>query len=413
MTPISATAHRTMVANFDSVEQQLLFEQVGFREAWLRLCAQLRTADLLSDELIVTDAQLLDGIFFLLLGPDGFAEMLGRSRSELLPVVIVTRSPDLSSALTRMTSAPGFIWSSDAALTQLEARGAVAVAPGRLDAARADWLRAERQNRVRVSTYEGLPFPIEAVFEEAAGPPDGLPDGLAEQLRGTTNRSTARQLVRGSALVDGSGEPALTWWENIYAEALARQHGATWLAFGPGNERGVSAPPLHRTGGAARIGAAWLRVREARPLRRRKSWHRSRSNARALPLDGSMISTMAAITPPVYALVAHRAQLCSAEWARNQDPQSLRSVALVVRQTTEVAGTWKGYMLTTIGRGSALGAAFLLVIATVFHPGMNDWVAVPVITALLSQVPWADMSAIVISRPGKLQGVIHVRGEQL
>jgi len=72
-----AFIRRVMVADFDSVRQKDLWQREGEAEANRRLTGMLRLACLLEGRLILTDSQLLDGIYFVTHGPDDVAGVLG------------------------------------------------------------------------------------------------------------------------------------------------------------------------------------------------------------------------------------------------------------------------------------------------------------------------------------------------
>lgn len=84
-----STSHsRIMVTNFDAVAQADMWLRRGSDEATELLLGILRTSVLLGGQLVVDRNQLLDGVFFLSLGPDGVAEALGLSRDAVLPLVV-------------------------------------------------------------------------------------------------------------------------------------------------------------------------------------------------------------------------------------------------------------------------------------------------------------------------------------
>ncbi len=89
MTPSS----RIMVTNFDSVNQAGMWLAQGAEQATDTLLAMLRTALLFGAQLVVDRNQVLDGVFFLSLGPDRIATQLGLERGAPLPI-IMTVSPN-------------------------------------------------------------------------------------------------------------------------------------------------------------------------------------------------------------------------------------------------------------------------------------------------------------------------------
>ena len=75
----------------------------------------LRTADLVSDTILVTDAQLLDGAFFASLGPTRVHSLLGRVDTDAPALTVLGRGPSLEESLRSMAVGPAeptaFTWS--------------------------------------------------------------------------------------------------------------------------------------------------------------------------------------------------------------------------------------------------------------------------------------------------------------
>lgn len=408
-----ALADRTLIADLDSYQQRLLFDRVGTREAWYRLRAQLRVADLLSDQLVVTDSQLFDGIFLLLLGPDGMAELLGLARDEPLPLVVVAREADLGAALGSMVANPGFIWSSAVAATTLARQDGIVVSPEDLARARQAWVEAAHRARLRVERYGGR-FPIEDAFGAGGPPPPGVDAELIEAMRATAVRSRAFELLDGAAIDDGPREAVRWWWEKAYTAALARQHHATWLSFGPQEGRRISDPSALAGGSTGRrprmrtvvstigsvFSAFWALVH--------RRTQRDVPAATTLPLDGAIATTMAHIPSSLFAVVRHRSRTAQAEWSRCRDRWSLLSIALVVRRTTTIADTWATQYRRLLRRTCVLLAAVALTVSAAVSPIAAGWAAIPLIVALLAEVPYAELRALFDSSPAKLTGIVHL-----
>lgn len=83
-----ASPTRILVSDFDSVHQAALWRERGAEGARDRLLSALRTAVLLGEDLTLDRNQLLDGVFFLTLGPDGVAHELGLGPHDRLPMVV-------------------------------------------------------------------------------------------------------------------------------------------------------------------------------------------------------------------------------------------------------------------------------------------------------------------------------------
>lgn len=374
MTTQAPATRRTMVADFDSVRQRELVEQVGPVEAFRRLTAQLRTADLLSEELVVTDAQILDGIFFLLAGPSGIADLLGRSPMEPLPLVVTVRADSLDERLEAMREAADFEWSAEAAARHAEAAGERRATSEMLDRGRVAWLDAARAGTVMVRSQVDAQFDVTRFLGKPT--PPGLPAELAAELHRTPSRSTARALIDQSGLSEGAIRDAHRWWQDAYAAALASQHDATWLTLSHASGRGAVA-----------VGAG---------------------GASSLELNGSMVETLAVVPPAVYSLVAHRAMEASASWSRDRSPAGLRDLAWVVRETVAQPSSWRDHYLATARRLAILAGLALVTTIAAFLDVSSKWAAVPLVAALLAGIPWGDVSVLISDRPSQLRAVIHL-----
>ncbi|WP_237200726.1 hypothetical protein [Rothia nasimurium] len=80
---------RVRIFNFDPVEQAKLWVSLGPEEAVKTLNGYLRTAVLIGEQVVLDRNDLLDGIYFLSLGPEGIAEVLGVPNYEKLPLLIM------------------------------------------------------------------------------------------------------------------------------------------------------------------------------------------------------------------------------------------------------------------------------------------------------------------------------------
>lgn len=89
---LSSTS-RILATNFDSLNQADLWLSHGAEVASEIMMAMLRTSLLLGIQLTIDRNQLLDGVFFLSLGPDGIARELGLAPTAVLPI-IMTGSPE-------------------------------------------------------------------------------------------------------------------------------------------------------------------------------------------------------------------------------------------------------------------------------------------------------------------------------
>lgn len=101
---------RIMVAELDSIAQQEVFDAATDRAAAVRaISGWLRSALVLSGRILVTDSMLLDGRYFMELGPEGVARELGASVRDL-PLTICGVQPTLRAGLEQKLAQPGFEW---------------------------------------------------------------------------------------------------------------------------------------------------------------------------------------------------------------------------------------------------------------------------------------------------------------
>lgn len=113
---------RIRVTNLDSVHQAQTWRRHGPQEAIDRTVSMIRSALLLSEQIIVDRNQLLDGVVLLALGPEGLRWHLGLPQHAPLPLVVTGSAPagfpsiDVAEQLAAVTS-PTFPSAARAALT--------------------------------------------------------------------------------------------------------------------------------------------------------------------------------------------------------------------------------------------------------------------------------------------------------
>lgn len=240
----------------------------------------LRTADLLSDTIIVTDAQLLDGIFFQALGVRRVLDLLGRTDVDPPAITVIGRGPSLEESLREIAVAgdhlSSFRYSTLQSLgvdlagtTSLDASAIADAEPGKVASALAarlgdltqvaggrayctelgrawsGWIDAELRGLVR---YERFDRTRAGSFEEIVAQwsrPDvtDAPRPLVDRLATQPNRSEAiRMLEEASARGDLSEGERLQiegWWELAYADLIATNNQADWIDIFGGRFDGV------------------------------------------------------------------------------------------------------------------------------------------------------------------------------
>lgn len=231
----------------------------------------LRTAHLLSETIVLTDAQLLDGVFFQSLGVERVLELIGRSDVQDPPITVIGRGVSLEESLRSIAvsgdALSAFEYSTLRVLgvspAELAGRGegsrvaqappgqvatilgevlgeAVGTPAGRdycAELARSwqGWVRAEHLGLIR---YERFSPPAPGAFAEAVGVWDAPPvpaaaEPLLTELRETARRSDARRLmddaVAAGTISAERREVVEAWWERAYADFVAANNGADWI----------------------------------------------------------------------------------------------------------------------------------------------------------------------------------------
>ena len=373
---------RVMVADFDSVRQMEMWQREGAAEAERRLTAMLRLAVLLEGRLILTDSQLLDGIYFLTHGPAGIARLLGCNPERIpLTVSLEGRFHSLEESLLAKKASPAFEWSSQQAIA-----GASDVETRRLiqahDRRRADWLEAADSGWIERTSFERFSFDI---FEEhwdatcwptvAAG--SQSPSSALEKLglAGCTARSDARDLIEQNFGPLSDPQPRLVYqrWDAAYQNALATCNDASLLSFSRGGADGGV------------------------PLRG------------SIRLDGTLLDQLAEIEGSVNALVSHRARSAVENWRESPNREAAHDIAFAVTDT----------LAASPSRGSVLsGAVFRLttplllslavLLITLGGWGTRAWAIFVAFLGFIAAIPWAEVPAISHARKGRLRAIIRL-----
>lgn len=230
----------------------------------------LRTADMLSDTVLLTDAQLLDGCFFQGLGVDRVHALIGRRDVEAPAFTIIGRGGSLEESLRSLVAeASGrlrpFTYSVLRAFGQdpatvaerlpgvdaqavLEApAGSVAHAAAESIASGLDsteqtldllarrwseWVEAEQIGRI---SYERFRSPQDGAWDLAVARwhtpvlEDPSVRDAVHALRQEPNRGTALRKLALSGLTASRYDELAAWYEKVYADFIARNNGADWI----------------------------------------------------------------------------------------------------------------------------------------------------------------------------------------
>ncbi|MCK8477091.1 hypothetical protein [Microbacterium aurugineum] len=287
-----AAASRVLIAELDSPAQARLFES-GAREAIAELTGMLRIGMLVSTEILVTDAMLLDGAYFAALGPDGVMRELGASPARY-PLTITGVHPTLRDGLQARLQNEDFRWSLPAL------RGAVDV-PEDVRRVWDEWLRLVETGIIRYEQQTVGGAPLRLARMPAVSPDERL---LVEEARldEIRHRSRAWLEIDRLPLSEPSREIVRRWWSDAYLRMIAENAGADWVTFGAETagplvlgEHDVEVPlstalvAWARESTAATVALAWdASGRQRRSLRARPSW----SGMRALAFAATQVAAV-------------------------------------------------------------------------------------------------------------------------
>lgn len=253
----TVTAHRALgagrvfIAELDSQAQAAAFRDVDGvrladpRPAILMLTERLRVGATIAGTVLVTDAMVLDGEYFLTLGPGGVLRELGMSTADL-PLEITGLDASFADALERRRTTGDHAWA--------VADGAVSddwTPSVHIEQAWRDWVAAAEMGLIRYtrqpSAVAEMRFGTEPVIDAASA-------AQLERLRIEKYRSAAHRILDElESTSPGDAAATRKWWSDAYLRMIAENAAASWLSFG-----GSVAAPLEE-----REGSVTLRV----PLR--------------------------------------------------------------------------------------------------------------------------------------------------
>ncbi|MDD7962161.1 hypothetical protein [Microbacterium thalli] len=286
---MTAALGRVLISELDSLAQAELFAAGSVSDAVEVTTARLRVGALVADRVVITDAMLLDGAYFLSLGPAGVAAALGRGHGPL-PVVVTTQHASLAAALKARTSQRHFRWSSTSTLIGSRSRPWRSWSPA-MEHAWSEWLAAADRGLLTVErqvvTTRRLDLG-EAPAASAAG------RALARALAAEARRSVALRLWEVADVDEAERDALRAWWMGGYFRLLALNAGADWISFDAAlRESTPDAASIRiplpatlvdwaRSASTATFSLAWdASVRQRARLRERPTWSRMRDLAYA------------------------------------------------------------------------------------------------------------------------------------
>ncbi|SDK43879.1 hypothetical protein SAMN05216282_10657 [Cryobacterium psychrotolerans] len=381
-----APLRRALIGELDSVEQSHAYAGVGVAAqtiAEARILGMIRTGVLLSENVLITDSMLLDGVFFLSVGPTELAARLGRTGLPL-PLILSTLSGSLRAALEAKEADPTFTW-------QLRKHGFLgggdgAWPPPRVRAAWDAWIDASERGLLPLDT-DHVQGPFDPAIRRALLTGVDRPANLSEPAAGllavgttltrrstfTTTHDAAVQLSPQVTDFDA----VHTWWNDAYLDALAQVTNADWIRFKPR----ATADPLDKGRGDAS----------------RRRFH----------FSGSVIDTMTAAPPTVFASLHYAVSPQRARLAKSPSQSAVNGIGYAVRQHLAIPSRRE---VVTSSAIRFLLAAIALTVGLPFVPERWDWIETAWILALvaLASMPWGTLLTIWQTSRLSLRGVISV-----
>lgn len=389
----------------------------------------LRTADLFSDTVLLTDNQVLDGAWLLHAGPDGVERLLGRASIERAPFHVVARDDDLGEALRAMALdrrtglLTGFEWScltsfgvaplpggslrghdpgdlarctSDdvpfvlaALLEGASDGGPVTGGPSGEHLALAEswaaWVSAARRGRVPVHRWDPARYALPehlAALDGAGAAPTAVPGDVLGAARACTRRSDLRALLTRTdgRLTPDARRAVEQWWVEAYFRALAAQHEATWLRLGP-------ASPTIGDG-------------EAAP-----------TPADAIRLEGRSVEILGAMPGAAYATLRHRARDAVAAWVHAPGQRTADALGYAIRAADDqldLHGDRRdAYRRLVLAAAPAVVAALVSTVATSWA---GLWTGLATAVTVLVAIPAVDVVELHRTRPSRMRAYLHVPG---
>lgn len=372
------------MVDFDSTVQARLFAEHGPTEATSRLITSLRVVDLLGSRTVITAAEVLDGLFFLLLGPEGVLDCLGMDVRSKLPLMVSGLTESLASEWDRLIhptnhGRQSFSWSSDSVAHT------VGWNSSRLTRARQAWIRAATAGQIDFLHVDRSSLDMGSARQQLTPIPNpplqrlwlGLPD----------NRSDAYTLIADADVTDLAKRDLRRWYDTAYSLAIARQHQAELLEINPSGD--MMGPRL-RT--------------ESRTIIKAST-----------PLSGAMTDDLAAMTGAIYSFTRQRTETARLEWHRSSTAlgrnRALKSLSYGVRLVSSDHGhTWvktvRRLILSSLLVIVAAVAAFLVSIEVLTQPFIVAFIA---FIGLCLQVPWSRIPELRDTAPKRLDAYLSMK----
>lgn len=463
---------RILVSDFDAVHQADSWRRLGAQEAMIRLTSALRTAVLLGDVVTIDRNQLLDGIYFLSLGPHGIASALGLAPHDPLPMVVTCSGDDphegdrtvpvlrgfdigydqhisidrqlewvrgetfrqASSAMmaTRgddvpggwLCSPPSDSWLPGSGLTRFQTplRDESSVV-GLIERAQDLWAGAMLDGRVAVDSWTrdtgARPLDIDAALATSLA--DITAQGrtltplaeylfaLPHQRRGAVATDVYDWVGDNPDLADlNEARMAMEAWSNAYYRAIAEQNGYLYLSFFDGADDSE----LARTYGLAlpkRSRFERLKDRAFRP-----------SRGSTIRVEGEILDRMVEISPGNFAQLYVLTRDTARKLITKQDPQAMYDLAFAAREAVNIPPSHSAKKVSTLRRIALLTTLAVVVTALSLLTDLGDLSAGQQTAAIvgagilgvIAGLPWDDMAEFFRLRTTSMTATLTMSNER-
>ncbi|MBM7829676.1 hypothetical protein JOE59_000381 [Agromyces cerinus] len=365
---------RILIAELDSMAQRARFDSRADATAIRELTGMVRTAYLLSDRIVVTDAMLLDGIYFMHMTPDRIAVALGVAPYEL-PMTVLSGFHRLGDALEAKRSSREQVW-------QTGERGDVPGWADRVTSAQRQWIESAEAGAFAIEPFaDPVEVRADGGFVRSVPDPDwvaALPAGpaalLTQSLTAPSRSAFEIARDRSVAALDGQGAAGeleafgavADWWRGAYLDEVAERNGVDWIRFDGAADSAV--------------------VRNDSEV--------SGQGRRHFLLAGSVVDHVREMPPGAFGAARYAARASREAFMERQTPRRLRGLAFSV--VAGLTAPRRGRVLAASVSRLALAAA-VVVVSLPFLPstlwGMEvAWLAFG--AAVVATVPWQDLMTI-------------------
>ena len=365
------SASRILIAELDSPAQAQRFAAAGPEKAAravTELTGMLRVGMLVSDSILVTDAMLLDGQYFVTLGPEGVLREVGGSQARY-PLTVTGPHATLRDGLRARLEREEFQWS----LPNVHS----GIVPADVQRSWDEWLRFVEAGLIRYEQQTASAAPL-----RTGTPPARTEDALARLhasgIGDMAYRSQAWSAIAELELDEAERVDVRTWWTDAYLRMIAENASADWISFDSDTERPLA-----------------LRAQDIE-----------------LPLSATVVEWARESTPATIAV----AWDASADQRRrlHEKPtwSRMRDLSFAVTQASTAPSRW-GVLI-----GSVMKIGIALVVIALALPGLeigsidSPWTWVAFVGAIATTLPFDSLWALkdLLRRDPRARLVLHRAG---